>query len=124
LVVLADILGIDAERVHGVTLRFDDRGQYAGYDSTSPLAGANGKAIVCRRLMAPHERAALVGDGMTDLEVEAEGVAFIGYGGIVTRANVRRRARLYEDGKRLTVLLPHLLTPQEQHCFSARTRPG
>lgn len=110
---LALALGIAPERVHAVTLLLDPQGEYAGFDSTSPLARSGGKAKVCRELLAPGDRAVMVGDGITDAETLEAGVDFIGFGGVVVRETVRARATHYVSECSLLASLPYILTTDE-----------
>jgi len=91
---LAGALGLAPEAVHAVSLLLDDQGDYAGFDTTSPLARSGGKAEICRRLLPDGARAVMIGDGMTDAETLEAGVDFIGFGGVIVREPVRARAML------------------------------
>ncbi len=110
---LGAALGLPADRVHGVSLTFDDRGRYAGYDQSSPLAHQHGKAAICRRILQAGQRAILIGDGLTDLEAREAGVDFIGFGGVVRRTVVEEQATAYYRESNLRGLLAWLLTPAE-----------
>lgn len=80
-------LGIRREAVAAVGIEFDALGQYAGYDSTSPLAKSGGKPTVIRdwNLERP---VILVGDGATDLEARPELDLFVAYMGVTYRPKV------------------------------------
>lgn len=106
---LARHLGIDDSHVHAVDLSFDPEGGYLGYDENSPLSCSGGKRTVCRAIIHPRNRAVMVGDGITDLEAEQQGVDFIGFGGIINRPHIREKARDYIDGPDLHPLLRRLL---------------
>ena len=111
---LASRLGIPDERVHAVSVRFDGAGAYAGFDESSPLWKSGGKAETCRRvLQASPGRAAIVGDGKTDLEARPPCAAMIGFGGVAARDVVRTRADAWVEGPSLLPVLKHLLTPDE-----------
>lgn len=107
---LALALGVPHDRVHAVAVTLDDRGDYAGYDTASPLARAGGKAIICRELAARYGRIALVGDGVTDLEAREGGATVIGFGGVVTRSAVVAGADVFVAGPSLYDVMAHLLT--------------
>lgn len=111
---LAERLAISGDRVHAVELSFDDAGSYAGFDRSSPLAGSGGKAEVCRRVVAEGATAALVGDGVTDLEAGAAGVFVVGFGGVARRQAVVDGAKAYVDGPSMLAVLEVLLTPAER----------
>jgi len=88
---LAAALGIPAEDVRAVGIRFDERGEYVSFDESSPLARNGGKPEVVRALGLAHPRLA-IGDGSTDLELRtAEPPAvdtFVAFTGVATRAPV------------------------------------
>lgn len=90
----ADALGIPRDRVWANTLRFDDDGSYAGFDLSEPTSRPNGgKAAVVahlRQLHHDYQRVVMIGDGVTDLESEAD--VFVGYGGVAIRDVVAERA--------------------------------
>lgn len=111
---VAAVLEIPQERVYAVDLLFDERGAFCGYDERSALVRADGKATVCRRLLANGEAAALVGDGMVDIAAQSAGVLIIGFGGVVRRPLVAERAAIYIEEPSLRPLLPLLLTREEQ----------
>jgi len=64
---LSRALAIPDAHVFAVAVHFDGAGAYQGFDSASPLARADGKAVVCRHLALRHGTIAMVGDGMTDI---------------------------------------------------------
>lgn len=110
---LADLIGIPADQVHAVDVRFDAAGRYAGYDQQSPLTRRGGKRVCCEHLLQQGESGVIVGDGITDQEAECPRIAFIGYGGVVHRAPVAAKARVYVDTPDLRAVLPMLLAPEE-----------
>lgn len=81
---LAAELGIQPDRVHAVSLRFDDRGGYAGFDESSLLARQYGKrdTIASLGLKGP---VLAVGDGITDFEVATVVDAFAVFTGFIRR---------------------------------------
>ncbi|MFP4623442.1 MAG: HAD-IB family phosphatase [Gemmatimonadota bacterium] len=105
---LARHLGLQADAVAAVPLRFDDDGAYAGFDETAPPARANGKAEVIRRwreagLAGP---VMFVGDGATDLEARDEVDLFVAYAGVVERPAVVAAAPLVIRSPSLAPVLP------------------
>lgn len=107
---LAEKLGIPARSVHAVPLKFGAGGEYADFDRRSPLTRAKGKEIVVRDIRArSHGKAALVGDGVSDLEAKPALDLFIGFGGVHTRPRVRDNADVFVSGPRLDDVLPYLL---------------
>jgi HAD superfamily phosphoserine phosphatase-like hydrolase len=86
-------LGIPADDVHGVRVNFHADGTYDDFDRASLLAAQGGKAALVRSLRLARPVVA-VGDGVTDLEIRANGDAdaFVAYTGFVTREAVVRAA--------------------------------
>ena len=83
----AEWLGVVADRVHAVGIRFESSGRYGGWETLSPLATGTGKATVLSLLDAP-QPILMVGDGSTDLATRAAGVVFAAYTGFVRREAV------------------------------------
>ena len=112
---LARELGVDDARVHAVAIRFDASGGYAGFDEDSPLARTGGKATVCAEVLAREPgRAAIVGDGKTDIEARPPCAAAIGFGGVEARAVVRELADAWVAGPSLLDALEPLSTAEER----------
>jgi len=80
-------LGIPQRHVHAVSLRFDTKGNYRGYDTTSPLATSTGKRVVAETLHL-RRRVLAVGDGVTDLAMRPAVDSFAAYTGFIRRASV------------------------------------
>ncbi len=99
-VVLAEALGLPADRVHAVTVDLDELGRYRGWDREAPTARSGGKAEVVARLAAGRP-VVMVGDGITDLETQAAGARVIGFGGVAVRAAVREGADAWVAGPSL-----------------------
>ncbi len=103
------LLEIPDDQIHAVDIFFDEKGHYAGFDQQSPLARAGGKAEVCRKVITPDSKsAALIGDGITDLEAAQAGVYVIGFGGVARREVVVQGASAYVDGPALRQVLERL----------------
>jgi len=66
---LASLLGIGLQHVHAVSIAFSADGEYAGFDSTSPLTRRWGKPMLVRELNLARPLLAL-GDGSTDAELK------------------------------------------------------
>jgi phosphoserine phosphatase len=93
---LAASLNIPSRAVHAVRLRFDDDGNYADFDRRSFLTKSGGKELVVRDIRArSHGKAALVGDGISDLEAKPAVDLFIGFGGVAVREKVKQNAEVY-----------------------------
>ena len=114
---LSRALAIPDTHVFAVAVHFDGAGAYSGFDSTSPLARADGKAVVCRQLAARHGSIAMVGDGMTDIAARAGGAYVVGFGGVVYREQVAKGADCYIAGPELTATLEQLLSEEEREAL-------
>lgn len=110
---LAKELGIPDPLVHAVGIELDEDGTFRDYDRRSFLTRQGGKAVVIRDIRSrAHGSAALVGDGMTDVEAADMVELFIGFGGVRIRPEVRERSAVYIEEADLRSLLPWLL-PEE-----------
>jgi phosphoserine phosphatase len=114
---LGRFLGISAARVFAVPIQFDASGAYRGFDDTSPLSRAEGKATVCDQLAAQHATIAMVGDGMTDVAARAAGAFVVGFGGVAHREAVARAADRYITAPSLKATLEVLLTADERKAL-------
>jgi phosphoserine phosphatase len=93
---LASHLGVPERAVHAVALRFNAAGDYEDFDRRSFLTRGGGKELVVRDVRArTHGRAALVGDGASDLEARAAVDFFIGFGGVHVRPKVKENADVF-----------------------------
>ena len=109
---LAQRLHVPESHVHAVSLQFDAKGNYKGFDDRSPLTKAGGKAVVVRRIReSTTGAAAFVGDGVSDLETKGEVDLFIGFGGVAVRSRVKENADVYVTDADLRSVLKHLLAP-------------
>lgn len=89
-------LGLRPDRLHAVKLHFDGDGRYAGFDQMNPLTRSGGKELVILDVRSRrHGAAAFIGDGVTDVEAAGAVDLFIGFGGVQSRAEVRRRAAVF-----------------------------
>ncbi|SOD97319.1 phosphoglycerate dehydrogenase [Spirosoma fluviale] len=67
-------LGIHAENVFANTFEFDESGAIVGFDAQNPLSANGGKSQVIRNLHLDGE-VYVIGDGYTDYEIKASGLA-------------------------------------------------
>ncbi|QDU67970.1 HAD-IB family phosphatase [Engelhardtia mirabilis] len=113
-------LGLAAERVHAVELDFDEHGNYAGFDATTPLACAGGKPRLLNALGLARP-AALVGDGATDLEAAVAGAVdrFVAFGGVVARDAVHSAAAVRSNATDLRGLAPLLLSEAQREALAS-----
>jgi phosphoserine phosphatase len=88
---LAAALGVAKEDVHAVSVSFDDRGGYAGFDEASPLTRQTGKKALVAA-MGLEGPVLAVGDGMTDCEMKGVVDSFAAYTGFTRREPVVERA--------------------------------
>ncbi len=116
---LCRLLAIPDSHVYAVPIHFDDAGAYSGFDATSPLSRADGKATVCRLLANRYRAVAMVGDGATDLAARDGGAYVVGFGGVAYRKSVARGADCYVAGPELTATLEPLLSEEERKSLGA-----
>jgi phosphoserine phosphatase len=88
---VAQHIGLGADEVEAVDVRFDAIGAYAGFDRSSPLTTTTGKRDIVSRLDLPRPMIA-VGDGSTDAAVRETAEAFAAFTGFVSRASVAEKA--------------------------------
>lgn len=83
---VARALGVPDENVAAVDVRFDDAGEFAGWDDESPLAYSGGKRRQLERWNGDVARPVMiVGDGITDLEARPPADAFVAFAGVIAR---------------------------------------
>ena len=106
---LAQSLGIPTRNVHAVRLTFDGDA-YRDFDRRSFLTRGGGKELIIRDVRArSHGKAALIGDGVSDLEAKPAVDLFIGFGGVAVRERVRDEADVFITEPSLRPLLTLLL---------------
>ncbi len=88
---VATWVGIPAEDVHAVMIHLAPRGDYAGFDASSPLTTATGKRDVVAGLSLPRPTLA-VGDGVTDLAMRDFAELFCAFTGFGARPAVTSQA--------------------------------
>jgi phosphoserine phosphatase len=115
---LSRALAIPDAHVFAVAIEFDGAGAYRGFDTTSPLARAEGKAVVCEQLAARHGSIAMVGDGVTDIAAREGGAYVVGFGGVAYREQVAKGADCYIAGPELTATLEQLLSEEERDALA------
>jgi phosphoserine phosphatase len=88
---LATELGIREEQVHAVSVFFDSKGEYSGFDDRSLMTRQNGKRATVKKLALKGPVLA-VGDGMTDCEIRPVVDGFAAFTGFMKREPVVERA--------------------------------
>jgi phosphoserine phosphatase len=88
---LARELGVDERRVYAVSIYFDERGQYKGFEESSLMTRQNGKRLTVRD-MGLQGPILAVGDGMTDSEIKPVVDGFAAFTGFTRREPVIQRA--------------------------------
>ncbi len=103
---LAEHLNI--KHIEAVGLKFDDSGNYAGFDKDAPTTRNGGKPEVIEQWLQNHIDAitVMVGDGVSDLETDETVDLFVGFGGFVTRPAVKKASEHFVTS--LDALLPLL----------------
>jgi phosphoserine phosphatase len=103
---VARALGVPDDHVAAVDLRFSDAGEYAGFDTESPLAYSGGKRVQLGRWSPEMKRPVmLVGDGVTDLEARPPADLFVAYAGVVERPAVVAEADVVLRARSLAPVL-------------------
>lgn len=88
---LARELGVGPENVHAVSVFFDEKGGYAGFDDASLLTRQSGKRTIVGQMDLKGPILA-VGDGMTDCEIKTVVQGFAAFTGFTRREAVIERA--------------------------------
>lgn len=105
--VVAHELGVADDAVAAVDVFFDDDGEYAGFDETSPLAASGGKRIVLEGWAAAIERPLMmVGDGANDLDARPVVDRFVAFAGVVARPKVVAAADFVVRARSLAPVVP------------------
>jgi phosphoserine phosphatase len=81
---LARELGVAERFLYAVSVFFDEKGEYAGFENTSPLTRQQGKRITVQAMSLKGPTLA-VGDGMTDCEMKPVVTNFAAYTGFTRR---------------------------------------
>jgi phosphoserine phosphatase len=84
-------LEIPKDHVYANVLEFNEKGEYAGFDTLQPTSHSGGKAEALQAIIQTYgyKRVVMVGDGVTDMEAKPPAFMFIGYGGVTAREKVR-----------------------------------
>ena len=88
---LARELGVPDSSLHAVSVYFDEKGEYAGFEHTSLLTQQEGKRITVEAMQLK-EPSLAVGDGMTDCEMKSVVTNFAAFTGFTRREPVIERA--------------------------------
>ena len=114
---VARALGLGEGAVTAVDIRFDERGEYAGFDERSPLTRSDGKADIVREWGEGLPRPAmLVGDGATDLAAAREVEMFVAFAGVVERPLVTAAADVVVRDRSLSPILALALEIPSGHA--------
>lgn len=118
---VAGALGVPDEHVAAVDVYFDHHGDFAGWQTDSPLAYSYGKREQLARWNGELPRPVLmVGDGITDLEARPPADAFIAFAGIAARDAVIAAADAVIREPSLAMLLPFVLGNEPPRSAEAR----
>lgn len=105
-------LGIALDRIAAVDVRLGSAGEYAGYDTASPLARHDGKRAIIEAWRPPMPRPILlVGDGATDLAARPAVDAFAAYTAVAARAAVVTGADFVLSSPSLAAVAALVLDP-------------
>jgi phosphoserine phosphatase len=126
-------LGVPFEHVRAVETHFDrlsgtwwtsqHQGEsYTGFED-GPLTVSVGKAAIIEELLASSKgRSLLVGDGASDLRAAAAVDLFVGFGGVVHRTEVARKAPVFVSAASLAPVLLLAAGPEARDLLSAEGR--
>jgi len=118
---LGTMLRVPLSRIAAVDVRFDERGEYAGFDTASPLARSGGKAELLLRWRDDAPRPMmLVGDGATDLEAKPAVDLFVAFAGVADRPAVTAGADAVVRARSLAPVVPIALGGEVPRSASAR----
>ena len=118
--IVAEAVGLAADRVAAVDIRFTPDGRYAGFDVGSPLAATGGKRLAIERWHITRP-AAMVGDGSTDLEARPAVDLFVAFAGVVERPAVVGAADVVIRANSLAPLLPLVVDVDELPAMAHRS---
>jgi phosphoserine phosphatase len=94
--IFAAYLGVPQSNLLAIDLKFDRKGNYLGYNKSSPLVKNDGKSLVLQQLKLQRKASMLfVGDGVTDLLAKDVVDLFVGFGGVKVRDKVKKEAEVF-----------------------------
>jgi phosphoserine phosphatase len=108
-----ELLQIPPENVFAVDLRFDQQGNFLGFERASPLVNKDGKRTILQQIKNQHEQVVHIGDGINDVAALDMVTRFIGYGGIAYRKSIADLCKFYIKTLSFTPLIPLTLTQEE-----------
>ncbi len=111
--IFAESLGIAASCVYAVEVKFDNHGNYIGFNPHSLLTAAQGKSKLVQQIKLHYPTLMHVGDGMNDVDTKAFVDRFVGYGGIFSRPSIRAHSDFYIQSASLAPILALALTQKE-----------
>ena len=88
---LAKELGVEDSKLYAVSIYFDERGRYTGFEEESLMTRQNGKRLTVRD-MGLQGPILAVGDGVTDSEIRPVVDGFAAFTGFTRREPVIQRA--------------------------------
>lgn len=96
IMLIAFELHIPINKIYANEILFDKQGNYVGFDRSRPTSRSGGKPEVLRMLRQKYgyKNIIMIGDGATDMDTRTQGAAsaFIGYGGVAARDNIKAGA--------------------------------
>lgn len=103
--ILAKYLNIPSKNVFGVSLDFDSKGNYLGFNENQVLTRSTGKKELISQMNINLNQTAMVGDGANDLAVRDIVKLFIGFRGAKKNDFMEKNAKiLVNDDNLLPVL--------------------
>ena len=114
---LARYLGIGYKNVYSVEVYFNQKGEYTGFDKSSPLVRAHGKTRIVKQINKEYGKSVLIGDGKNDIEAAGELELFIGYGGAVKREKILEASEIYIECNSFAPIIPILMDEEEMKPY-------
>ena len=129
---VAEKLNIPLQNVFANRLLFHEDGTYLGFDENEMTSDSGGKGRVIEYLKSKfhYENLIMIGDGVTDMEANADG--FIGFGGNVIRELVRDHSPWYihsfyellNERRKSSNASASLPIPSHEQCFRPKSVPS
>jgi phosphoserine phosphatase len=94
---IAKTLCVAKSNIVANTIFFNDDGNYSGFDRNEPTSKDMGKPKAIQQIKDQYgyQTIVMVGDGATDAQAKPPADAFIGFGGVIVREAVKKKACWY-----------------------------
>lgn len=97
-------LGVKPENIRAVQVEYDSQGHYQSVPD-SPLTQSTGKAQVIEQMIGDAKgRRMMIGDGISDYHAHSAVDLFVGYGGVVSREQVKAKSDVFIEDQSLAAV--------------------